>query len=210
MNNKYFLLLISFGFLIVGIQHKIEAATTEEIALSEASYRGDVPAARLALNNGANINARGVRDRTALLLACMSNRRAVISFLLDNRADINLANSEHETPLMIACDNGDPITIELLLSNGADPSLENYTGRTALNYACKRESLDAIVLLLEYGANIPPNLDEPSMALIQEALKKIAEKKAKTPCKTAPNKIIPRTYEYTSIPYFPPMPKRNK
>jgi ankyrin repeat protein len=90
---------------------------TGESSLMEAAIRGDVRAAKLLLENGAEVNAADHRGYTALLLAAQYDRDAVelVRLLLDHGADAN-ATAEGETPLSLAAKRGETGVTQLLRS----------------------------------------------------------------------------------------------
>ena len=218
MNNKYFLLLLSFGFSFLGIQNKMEAAIKTGLSNNGANGRllgaDTIGETQQAIDEGADVNTRGLKGWTALMMACVQGNLEKATCLLAHGAGVDLEEyTTGDTPLLFACKLGKLALAELLMDYGADTNLANYYGKTPLMSACEKQNLELIILLLEHGVKIPEDIadiDPISMDLIQEALKRIAEKKAKTPCNGVSGKVIPRTYKYTSIPYFPPMPVREK
>jgi ankyrin repeat protein len=90
---------------------------TGESSLMEAAIRGDVRAAKLLLENGAEVNAADHRGYTPLLLASQYDRDSVelVRLLLDHGADAN-AMAEGETPLSLAAKRGETGVTKLLRS----------------------------------------------------------------------------------------------
>jgi ankyrin repeat protein len=106
-------------------------------ALHVAAYFGDVSAARLLLQHGAEVDAagRGWMTGTPLHSAASSGNAAIVDLLLASGADPNARQSGGWTPLHAAARNGDPALVERLLGAGADPSARNDEGRTAADLA---------------------------------------------------------------------------
>jgi ankyrin repeat protein len=106
-------------------------------ALHFAAYFGGLPAARLLLQRGAEVDAagRGWMTGTPLHSAASSGNAAVAHLLLSSGADPNARQSGGWTPLHAAARNGDLALVERLLVAGADPSARNDEGRTAADLA---------------------------------------------------------------------------
>jgi ankyrin repeat protein len=97
-----------------------------------------------AINNGANVNARGSNGMTPLIAAARSRytRLEVIRILIDAGADINARDIDGMTPLISAARyNINPDMITALLGSGANPRIRDYSGRMAIDYALKNMSL---------------------------------------------------------------------
>lgn len=88
---------------------------TGESSLMEAAVRGDVAAAKLLLDHGAEVNAADHRGYTPLLLAAQYDRDAVelVRLLLDRGADPG-AVAEGETALGLAAKRGENGVTRLL------------------------------------------------------------------------------------------------
>jgi uncharacterized protein len=107
-------------------------------ALIFAAREGDLEAAKILLDAGADVNQTSEYGWTALLTATQNRYYQLGKYLLERGADPNIANKGGWNPLYIATDNrniegGDYPTrrpdmdhleyIELLLAAGADPNL---------------------------------------------------------------------------------------
>ena len=95
------------------------------------------------LDRGANINARGERDTTPLMLAVGIDRDLwVIDLLLDRGSDISLRGENGATALHLAAAfSQDPSVIVTLLSNGASIELTDDFGRIAHDYLQQNDAL---------------------------------------------------------------------
>lgn len=71
------------------------------------------------VDRGANINARAEDGTTALLVAVLSRKQALIRTLVARGADVSLAGTFGVTPIIAAYQNGDHQTEALLRSKGA-------------------------------------------------------------------------------------------
>lgn len=141
--------------------------------LQAAAYRINISAMRAFIDRGADVNAAGWRDMTALHHACGLNavcndQKSVdaVTLLLDNHADIDAVNSMGETALCISLEMNLPMTVRLLVGRGADISIDPHSmsivhqairGET---HFCLEDATDAhmqigmLELLISIGADI--------------------------------------------------------
>jgi ankyrin repeat protein len=93
---------------------------TGESSLMEAAVRGDVSAAKLLLDQGAEVNAADHRGYTPLLLAAQCDRDSpeLVRLLLDRGAGLD-AVAEGETALSLAAKRGETEVTRLLRERGA-------------------------------------------------------------------------------------------
>lgn len=105
-------------------------------ALRFAVRAGSVALVKCLLWTGADGNARGYRETTALHLACESehkSKRRVVDALLRAGADINAKSWWAETPLHKACRSMNSSVVITLLRHGAKIGSANEYGSTALH-----------------------------------------------------------------------------
>src|SRR5579863_4067436 len=133
MKNRY--LLIALGLIlptmIVPAEVKKKVAAWEKMGqnieadefLLASARMNDIGGIKVALKQGANVNAKTESGRTALQVAALKRNHDMIKLLLDRGADINLANDEGITPLIWAVYNRDARTAEILLNRGANVKL---------------------------------------------------------------------------------------
>jgi ankyrin repeat protein len=114
-----------------------------------------------AIAAGANVNARGKKDVSALLMAIQSGNIEAIDTLLKARATPNARDSGDYIPLTAAIiENKDIKIVEMLLKAGANPSPESWNSKNeALIAAAMRGNTKAITLLVQAGANIDEGLN---------------------------------------------------
>jgi len=86
-----------------------------ESALADAARRGDLPAARLLLDKGADVNAVDYRGYTPLILAAQYDRDSpeLVRLLLSRGADVH-AVAEGHTALTIAARRGETELVRIL------------------------------------------------------------------------------------------------
>ena len=108
---------------------------------------------RSLLKKGADINATGGCDGTALVWASREGHVQIVQLLLEEGADINAVTRYGGTALMFATRNGYEQIIRLLLEKGADINVAGRYGHTALVKALLGDHNKQVVrLLLEYDA----------------------------------------------------------
>ncbi len=128
-----------------------------------------------ALADGADVDAKTSRGRTALIYACDYNASPQIAkFLIDNGADLDAQEEDRETALTYASMYGRISIVKYLIDAGADVNKKGGYGRTPLHFASTPGNwsdhyLEIVKLLLEHRAD--PNAlnsggDNPLMELI--------------------------------------------
>lgn len=103
---------------------------------------------------GADVNARGEDDRTALMLAAFDGHTEIVGFLLDQGARVDDLDPFGRTALMYASTGSYPDTVELLLLWQADPTIADRDERfTALMHAAAEGHADVVQILLDHGSD---------------------------------------------------------
>ncbi len=87
--------------------------------LHKAASEGNVGAVTEALQNGADVNARGEYGDTALNIAAEHGHREIVEKLLASGANIENLGGADKTPLMNAAFAGNIGIVRLLLAKGA-------------------------------------------------------------------------------------------
>lgn len=125
---------------------------------------GSEEIAGLLITHGADINMPDSLNNTALHLACLYNRKAIVPLLLA-RTDIHALNLDGESPFVIAYSLGHSEIAQLLAQNGVDinadiPELYLSHGKL-LHSACRDGDEKAVrSLVYDYHADINiPNGD---------------------------------------------------
>jgi ankyrin repeat protein len=122
-------------------------------ALLTASERGELIVVRRLVQEGARVNWRDHRGRTALLAATQRNRVEVARFLIQEGADVNAKDFIQDTPYLFAAAEGRTEILKMTLTAGADLTDVNRYGGTGLIPACHRGHVEAVKLLLATKIN---------------------------------------------------------
>ncbi|XP_014216109.1 serine/threonine-protein phosphatase 6 regulatory ankyrin repeat subunit A-like [Copidosoma floridanum] len=107
--------------------------------------------AKLLIDYGANVNARGNKLETPLHLAVKKQQMEGVKFLLDNKADPNIINTHSKTALHYATQKNKYI-VEMLLEYKADPNITDCDDQVPLDIAISSHNIDAEKNLVALGA----------------------------------------------------------
>lgn len=89
----------------------------------------------LLINKGADIHAKGIYSKDALMCAACNGIKEVVELLLDKGANIHARDDNGRTPLMWAATNANEHIVALLLERGAAINDKNIHDSTALSIA---------------------------------------------------------------------------
>ena len=115
---------------------------------------GDRENVRLFLKAGMDVNVRGGKGETPVMLAAALRDTGMVTLLLREGAMVNAQNNDGYTALMFASSDGNIEMMELLVARGADIDTQNHKGETPLMLASLNDSKKAVILLLEEGADV--------------------------------------------------------
>jgi ankyrin repeat protein len=109
-------------------------------ALHYASANGQIPAIKLLLEYGADVDAQSTTgEGTPLLCATATEGHLeVVRLLLDHGADANARKKYGWTALHLAAKLGHLQFLEVLLRRGADPYAQTDAGETALQLSSEK------------------------------------------------------------------------
>jgi ankyrin repeat protein len=133
--------------------------------LLDAADRDDVNTLRALLAAGADVNAKGPFDETALIRAANGGHEKSVRLLVKSGADLNAKSVDGYTPLILAAQYGYAAAARALLDAGADPAAKNKDGMSALYSACFQGRGETWELLKAAGANV----ESPAEELICQA-----------------------------------------
>jgi ankyrin repeat protein len=132
--------------------------------LQLAAGLGQVPALRLLLARGADVQAANANGVTPLHVAADAGHTEAMRVLLDAGACADAADKDGETPLYWAAFTGQADAMALLLDRGAAAGVASSTGSTALDVATRFERSAAVALLLQRGATPSEEAKRPPPA----------------------------------------------
>lgn len=126
----------------------------KETALMRAAIYGDTTLARILVNNGNDVNKRGIEDVTALFYAIKSLNKEMVLWLVANGADVNSKDSYKSPPLSYAVVTGDIDMIKVLLPKTTDINEQDIDSMTVLMWAIYNEydKPEVVQLLIDKGA----------------------------------------------------------
>ena len=122
--------------------------------LMMAAYDGYTEIAKLLIEKGSEVNAKGGvdMDMTPLIYAASQDRVDMVKLLLENGANVNVKTKYGWTPLFFAASRGKVDIAKLFIDKGADVNVKLPTGETALSEAEKAGKTDLVKMLRQAGA----------------------------------------------------------
>jgi|GEM_PF-5933258 len=147
-------LLVTIG---TGVRPAPLTAQTEDSLppILKAANQGRLSRIRELLAAGAEVDARGEFEQTALMVMAEAGNETGVTLLLEAGADPDAHNRIGLTPLMLAASKGFGSIATILLDAGADPNLGDEDGDLPLGYyAAAQGRMDVVRLLLDGGADI--------------------------------------------------------
>ena len=127
----------------------------KEREMIAAAERGEIVTVKKFVAEGARVNARDQRGRTALLAATYHNEIEVARYLIQEGADVNAKDFIQDTPFLYAAAEGRTEILKLTLAAGADLNDTNRYRGTALIPAAHHGHVDVVKILL--GTRIDKN-----------------------------------------------------
>ncbi len=121
---------------------------------------GELEAASLLIDRGADLHAVNVKSETPLHIAAFKGNAAAVKLLLAHGADVTKREMRHRTPLYLACNWGSDLeTVKLLIDAGSDVNDKNVNGEILLVSTLHYGGKAMIDLLIDRGATIPGDAD---------------------------------------------------
>jgi hypothetical protein len=140
-------------------------------ALLAAVVGDDDPAGvQLLLRHKARVDARGARQRTALLLACAAGNAEIVGELLDAGADRNARDADESSPLLEVARGGHAAALARLAQAKPDVAAVDALGRNALVLATEAGVPPEFLRhLIAMGVN-PEQRDQDGRRALEHAL----------------------------------------
>lgn len=124
-------------------------------AIHDAARAGDLDRVQKLVVQGADVNAKAVRDETPLMLATLAGHGEIVNYLLQRGADIDARNASGMTTLHAAAYAGHTEIVSLLIAKGADVNdAANVYKVSPLHVASEENHLETVKLLLKMGADV--------------------------------------------------------
>lgn len=133
--------------------------------LMEAVVAGKNEVVETLLYEGADLEAKNDRNRTALILAAIEGHDQIVKTLLYNGAAIEAKNKNGSTALIFAADYGHEKVVNTLIKNGAEINARNEKKFTALLASAYNGHGQVVKILLDNGADIEAKNDHDYSAL---------------------------------------------
>jgi uncharacterized protein len=128
---------------------KAAADMTPDSRLLSAADDGSPVAVQAALADGAALEARDDRERTALLLAVTGDHVEVARLLVERGADVNAVDDQRDTPFLVTGVTGSVEMLDALLPGGPDTRLTNRYGGVSVIPASERGHAAYVEAVLE-------------------------------------------------------------
>ncbi|ENN8377057.1 ankyrin repeat domain-containing protein [Providencia rettgeri] len=142
------ILIVSLVFMVKGM------ANSQLDSLVSLAEQGNLQAVKSLVEQGANIEQRDLRQRTALMAATHENRVDVARYLIERGADVNAKDNMQDSPYLYSGARGLQDILLLTLKNGADLKSTNRYGGTALIPAAERGHVTTVKTLIDAGVDV--------------------------------------------------------
>jgi len=145
MMNKFSLAALgAFALLLAfGLGSQSDAGQPDEDLVRGAMF-DRAQLVNTALQAGADPNAAGAENTSALMWAAERGHLDIARILLEAKADLNRQNNSGLTALMLAARSGRDEIVKLLLAAGADANLKDKAGNTARKWAEMTNSIKVL------------------------------------------------------------------
>jgi ankyrin repeat protein len=140
---------IVWALPLLGCARQADAQAMNRLLIA-AAERGDTAAVQQLLREGASIDARDERGRTAAMAATHANRVDTVAALIQAGADIDIRDNRMDNPFLYAGAEGLLDILKLTIAAGADTKLTNRYGGTALIPAAERGHVAVVEELLAH------------------------------------------------------------
>ena len=122
--------------------------------LVDAAQRGDLGAVQKLLADGADVNERDERGRTAVTAAAVDDRVDIARVLIDAGADVDLQDGDRNNPLLVTGETGSVPMLREVLRAKPNLGATNRYGGVAIIPASDRGHVDYVRAVLDTGIDI--------------------------------------------------------
>ncbi len=126
------------------------------------------------ISQGADVNLKGLLDRTVIHHFCMRGDEDDIQYLIEHGAEVNAEDCFKQSPLQLAAQHGRDSVVRNLIEAGADINARGERGKTALMFAVIYARIESLKLLLK-GSDLSIQDDDDNTALDLDKLSGISE-----------------------------------
>ncbi|MBQ4875150.1 MAG: ankyrin repeat domain-containing protein, partial [Rickettsiaceae bacterium H1] len=110
--------------------------------------------AKLLIDSGANVNAKGRLNRTPLFLAVCNGHTEIVKALIDAGVDVDAQDGFNWTALMYVAREGNSDIAKLLIDSGANVNAKGRLNRTPLFLAVCNGHTEIVKALIDAGADV--------------------------------------------------------
>lgn len=135
------------------LAHIMSALRTDLLHIQAASGHLSLER-RVALEIGADVNAKNHHGLTPLLLAAANGHTDSAFVLFQYNADSSVMNHDRQTPFSVAAAKGYEDLVQLLFDHGADINTKDKYSQTPLSRAAAAGHEKTVRLLLKFGVDI--------------------------------------------------------
>ena len=151
-------LIVALAICLVALVAEAETAkplTTNETALFESAYAGNLEPIQRLVSAGTAVDAVDAQKRTALMWASFNGHTQVVEYLLEQSAKVDQKDENGRTALMYASSGPFAETVKVLLKHGAEVNSQGtLEGFTPLMTAAAEGQVEVVRLLLTHGAKV--------------------------------------------------------
>jgi len=146
---KHLLLTTIAAVLLVGCGESQQSAPSPEVSIHTAAYKGNIEAVKQHLDAGADVNAKGYRERTPLHYAAHGGQKEIAELLIAAGADVNAIDAAGQTPLDWAVGGNYKETADLLRKHGGKTGEE-----LSIHKAAEAGNIEAVKQHLAAGTDV--------------------------------------------------------
>lgn len=158
---------------------KSQSENANDDKLLDAASRGNLQGVKDALNNGANINAQGGFDFTAILIAAHFGHLNVVEYMTEKHPSLVTGEAGNLTPLHTAAMSGELKIIKFLAKKyPSSLTAKTSLGHTAMHFAATGGHTDIVKLLSQENPSLlnektldkePPCTWQQNMGMSQQS-----------------------------------------